>query len=174
MALREIVSDLGADRGIILCEVGFQSGALEAARLTNIQPTSLADLSISARDSIFFAMLSELHVRAENCRVRYWRLSKDVRIAHGLRTGFSPPPVVAGDHLASLALELVAKAYSGQYPVYQETMTDISYLASSTMQLPQRYENAEEIVNVVDTMLSDLERRLASAEAAVTSCGPQF
>lgn len=41
LALREIVSDTGADRGILLCEVGFQSGAIEAANLTNVQVTSL-------------------------------------------------------------------------------------------------------------------------------------
>ena len=34
MALREIVNDLGADRGIILCETGFQRGAVEAANST--------------------------------------------------------------------------------------------------------------------------------------------
>jgi hypothetical protein len=28
LALREIVADAGADRGILLCEAGFQSGAL--------------------------------------------------------------------------------------------------------------------------------------------------
>lgn len=37
MALREIVSDIGADRGILLSESGFQIGALEAASLTNVQ-----------------------------------------------------------------------------------------------------------------------------------------
>ena len=30
MALREIVADIGADRGILLSESGFQSGAIEA------------------------------------------------------------------------------------------------------------------------------------------------
>src|SRR5271169_1004899 len=47
LALREIVSDLGADRGIILCETGFQSGAVEAANLSNVQVTSLAALFVS-------------------------------------------------------------------------------------------------------------------------------
>jgi len=39
-ALREIVSDLGAHRGILLDEPGFQSGALKAAPLTNVQLAS--------------------------------------------------------------------------------------------------------------------------------------
>src|SRR5437773_4481852 len=36
LALRTIVDDTGADRGFIMAESGYQSGALEAARLTNI------------------------------------------------------------------------------------------------------------------------------------------
>lgn len=35
-ALKSIVDDVGADRGIIFCENGFQKGAREAARHTNI------------------------------------------------------------------------------------------------------------------------------------------
>lgn len=36
MALKSIVDDVGADRGIIVSEKGFQSGALDAVRNTNI------------------------------------------------------------------------------------------------------------------------------------------
>jgi hypothetical protein len=44
LALREIVTDLGADRGILLSESGVKSGAKEAARLTNVHISSLASL----------------------------------------------------------------------------------------------------------------------------------
>lgn len=44
LALREIVTDVGADRGILLSEKGFQSGALEAATLTDVRVMSLAQL----------------------------------------------------------------------------------------------------------------------------------
>lgn len=47
MALSAIVQDVGADRGFLLSEIGFQSGAIRAARSTNITLTSLADLSFS-------------------------------------------------------------------------------------------------------------------------------
>jgi restriction system protein len=52
LALREIVSDTGADRGILLAENGYQSGASEAAKLTNVQLTSLAELSDSAEHDV--------------------------------------------------------------------------------------------------------------------------
>ncbi|HQZ98078.1 MAG TPA: restriction endonuclease [Pyrinomonadaceae bacterium] len=48
MALTSIVQDIGADRGFLLSEVGFQSGAILAARSSNITLTSLEDLSASA------------------------------------------------------------------------------------------------------------------------------
>lgn len=47
MALSAIVQDVGADRGFLLSETGFQSGAIRAARSTNITLTSLEDLSFT-------------------------------------------------------------------------------------------------------------------------------
>lgn len=49
LALREIVSDIGADRGILLSETGFQSGTIEAANLTNVQVISLAKVRETAQ-----------------------------------------------------------------------------------------------------------------------------
>ena len=42
--LAEVVKDVGADRGVLLSESGFQSGAARAAKNTNIELTSLKDL----------------------------------------------------------------------------------------------------------------------------------
>jgi hypothetical protein len=55
LALREIVADVGADRGILMAEQGFQRGALDAARLTNVQLTSLANLANTAGHEIGLA-----------------------------------------------------------------------------------------------------------------------
>lgn len=49
LALKSIVDDIGADRGIILSEEGFQSGAYDAARNTNITlVTSLEEFEKTA------------------------------------------------------------------------------------------------------------------------------
>jgi hypothetical protein len=47
-ALAHIVQDVGADRGIMLSEKGFQAGAIRLASSSNITLTSLADLNESA------------------------------------------------------------------------------------------------------------------------------
>ena len=84
LALREIVAELGVDRGILLCEAGFQSGALEAATLTNVHPTSLATLRGTASAEVTAMRVRELYDRIEACRVRYWDIPKGARIAAGL------------------------------------------------------------------------------------------
>ena len=49
LALKSIVEDLGADRGIIVSEAGFQAGARDAARGSNITlVTSLQEFSKTA------------------------------------------------------------------------------------------------------------------------------
>ncbi len=63
LALREIVADLGADRGILLSEEGFQSGAREAANLTNVQVTSIVEMRETASSSIQAMRLRDLYDR---------------------------------------------------------------------------------------------------------------
>jgi len=81
LALREIVADLGADRGILLCEAGFQSGALEAATLTNVHLTSLATLQGTASAEVTAMRVRELYDRIESCRARYWDIPKEVSVS---------------------------------------------------------------------------------------------
>jgi hypothetical protein len=52
LALSEIVKDVGADRAFLLSEVGFQSGAISAARYTNISLTSLEELKNAAFETL--------------------------------------------------------------------------------------------------------------------------
>ncbi|WP_205853046.1 restriction endonuclease [Polaromonas sp. AER18D-145] len=85
LALREIVADAGADRGILLCEAGFQSGAVEAANLTNVRVTSLENVRVIAGGDVSAMRLRELYDRAEACREGYWEIPKSKRIAQGLR-----------------------------------------------------------------------------------------
>lgn len=45
LVLAGVVGDIGADRGLIVSEAGYQAGAIRAAERTNLTLTSLADLS---------------------------------------------------------------------------------------------------------------------------------
>ncbi len=76
LALIAIVQDVGADRGFLLSEVGFQSGALRVAQNTNITLTSIADLRESAQQSLQQAAAAQLHWRMTQVKQQLWRLHK--------------------------------------------------------------------------------------------------
>ena len=165
LALREIVADIGADRGILLAEAGFQSGAVEAATLTNVHVTSLAQLRNTARAEIIAMRLRELHDRADACRERYWSIPKETRIERGLRpdvgtVGYS------GDQVIALVSELISRGFRGAYPIDTDSFPAVAALtALSAFGHARPFTTAEEIISVVEPMIADLETRLTACEA---------
>jgi restriction system protein len=157
LALREILSDLGADRGIILCEAGFQSGAVEAAALTNVQVTSLAALTVSSREAIYAARLRDLYDRTEICRTKYWEIPKEVRIKTGLRFEMGEENLYSGARVIDMASDLITRAFRGRYPIYTEAM--FFYFHNN---IPDRFDSHEDLVAILEPLLSELETKLAA------------
>jgi restriction system protein len=154
LALREIVTDVGADRGILLSEAGFQSGALEAARLTNVHATSLASLKVEASAEIYAVRLRELFDRVQVSKQSYWEISKEERIRRGLRPdvgaeGYSGVEVIA------LGEEVLAQALRGTYPFNSDSVTSFVLLGG-----PRTYASSREVVDILEPMVLELERRL--------------
>ena len=157
LALREIVSDLGADRGILLAEQGFQLGALEAARLTNVQLTSIAELRRLAEPEIYAVRVMELYDRVQDCNSRYWALDKHRRIEAGLRPD-SGASGYSGNVVVALCEDLLKQAMRGAYPV----KTNILY---RSYRLPESFPAVRELYETVSHFIDDLEARLRRAEA---------
>jgi restriction system protein len=158
LALREIIADVGADRGILLAESGFQSGAVEAATLTNVHVTSLADLRSTASAEITAMRLREVYDRVEACRERYWNIPKETRIEAGLRpeigtVGYSSVQII------ELASELMTRAFRGIYPV------EIESVGVLILEHVHRFSSASEILSFVEPMIAELETKLKACEA---------
>lgn len=160
LALREIVADVGADRGILLSETGFQSGAIEAANLTNIQVTSLAEVSATARSDIYAMRLRELYDRIEDCSNRYWDIPKDHRIEHGLRPDVGEW-AYSGARIIELCRDLLSRAFRGLYPVKSRELA-----ALVTPGLPEYFNSPEEVVAAVEPTVVELEKKLDAYEAS--------
>lgn len=159
LALREIVSDTGADRGILLSEAGFQSGAIEAANLTNVQVTSLADLNVTAREQISAVRLRELYDSVEQCKARYWEIPKRKRIADDLRPevgviGYS------GTQVIEICRDLLSRASLGLYPFRCEEFA-IHFIP----QLRRDFQSATQVVQAVSDLIQELETKLSASEA---------
>jgi len=161
LALREIVTDAGADRGILLCEAGFQSGAVEAANLTNVQVTSLAELGVTAREQINAVRLRELYDRVEQASMRYWDIEKQKRIEDGLRPEVGHPGY-SGARAIELCRDLLSRAALALYPFRNEMDT-------FEPNVKQTFSSATEVVQAVENVLDELEQRLAASEATSKS-----
>lgn len=68
LTLRGVVDDVGADRGFLLSERGFDPGAVTAARLTNITLTNLEDLRANAEADIEDLRWGQLYSQVIRCR----------------------------------------------------------------------------------------------------------
>ena len=90
-ALIGIVSDIGADKGILVSEVGFQKGAIDAARLTNIQLITYADLKNAMMADFGALVISNLSqkITALQLRVQKFRI---VQKKSNVLTHFTPRP----------------------------------------------------------------------------------
>lgn len=68
--VKSIASEVGAEKAFILSESGFQSGAVTAAKKTNITLTSLEDLVENARHDLDALLIEELDRRATDLSER--------------------------------------------------------------------------------------------------------
>ena len=162
LGLREIVADTGADRGILLAENGFQSGAAEAAGLTNVHLTSLARARQDASGEVFGMRLSELYDRVEAARERYWSIPKQVRIEHNLRPDV-PDDGYSGAGVISLAEDVLRKGLRGSYPFETDYMSRHAVEA-----FPDHIESVEQLVNCLVPLVSELEKRLSNCLAKIS------
>lgn len=76
MALTSIVQDVGADRGFLLSEVGFQSGAIRAAKTSNITLTSLQDLSFTSEKYSIDALIGSKNIEIEQAKRRLLKMKR--------------------------------------------------------------------------------------------------
>jgi hypothetical protein len=77
-----IVADVGADRGLVFAENGFQAGAIRAARNTNLTLTSLVDFRHNTADEVAAMKVKGLQERItalENKFHSIWDLTEEER-----------------------------------------------------------------------------------------------
>jgi len=158
LALREIVADIGADRGILLSESGFQSGAIEAANLTNVQVTSIAEMRDTAGESINAMRLRELFDRVEICKERYWEIPKEERIKAGLRPDFGGYGY-SGDVIVKLCTDLLNRAFRGKYPFQSDTLESIVHFGED-----KHFESSTEVIDIVDAKITKLLTKIDNYE----------
>ena len=89
LALLAVVQDIGADKGILLSEMGFQSGAIRMSKNTNLLLTSLADLREEIKATFAETVIASLHWRITKVSGELWAIHKLERDGYGTTPAFS-------------------------------------------------------------------------------------
>ena len=161
LGLREIVSDVGADRGILLAEKGFQSGASEAAGKSNVSLTSLAGLRRTASDALNQQRLSAFPLRLAEAHIAYWSIAKSDRIDLGIRPDVGDLGFHGGITLM-IVQDVLLSALAGTFPPYG----NYAFTGGA-----DQIANLDEALNWLESRLSELEEKLATPEALVRRRG---
>lgn len=93
MALASIVDDVGADRGLLLSEKGFQAGAISAAHRSQVKLTSLAELRVDANDEVTAAALASMKRQVHDLLAKLDKVvqAETTRHSHGGGTRYFIP-----------------------------------------------------------------------------------
>lgn len=168
LALRTIVNDVGADRGFIMAESGYQKGAREAAYLSNIQLTSLGDLRETCAQELAMTRVRALYLRSIELGERYWALSKETRIKHGLRNDtYEIPAYSANTVLEASRMALVGAIFHG-FPVrYNELAAALGDhgFRWEAIDGDVIFENPAALADYVSDKLDEIDGLLRKAEA---------
>jgi len=175
LALREIVADTGADRGILLSESGFQAGAKEAATLTNVHLQSLAESEAAASADVAAMRLADLNDRAQKCKHLYWELPKALRIEHGLRPDGGGAMGYSGNSVISLAEATLLKAFNRTYPFAVDPLwraasfrfPEMLTSAEDAAVFPEVMNSPEQVVTYLEPLVAELERKLVACVTAL-------
>jgi len=122
IALLKIVEETGTDKGFIISQKGFQSGALEAAEMSNVRLLTFDELAEVSKE-VFHKDILKTYGRRLNYIVnRYYGHDKFIRIKYGLRHDTYDYNVQFSVHyILMAAAKVLRQAREHQYPIDTET-----------------------------------------------------
>ena len=172
LLLRQIVEEVGANRGFILSESSFQSGALEAANYSNISLISLDRLKDTVSYETGRAKLLSIVDRVDSCIERYWNMKKKDRIDVGLHPEVGAPRYMSCAVFQGVSLT-VRQALIAGFPVVYDKFLAVASGATGNMSrlsdvsLGDPIDTPAELYDILDGELSELESRLEVAELSL-------
>lgn len=165
LGLRTIVDDIGADRGFIISEAGFQSGAYESAENTNVKLKTFDELKMDTRELVEDEILKSYKKRLGLLEIRYWSHKKSIRKDYGLRGEIGGFPVsFSGQGLLRTAHCAVIEAAKKNYPIDLEP-----YHEDKKGELVAH--NFQQLTNWMNLNLNHLDEKILLAEASMIKNG---
>lgn len=121
LTLLAVVQDVGADKGFLVADSGFQSGALRAASNTNLVLTSLETLKVDSETELTLLTISRASSRVEDIMTRLremcWRQEYRTTDRSGGLWGYAPPNYFELIGRLSVIERSLKSAARGDFPV---------------------------------------------------------
>lgn len=152
------MDDIGADRGFIVSNVGFQKGALEAADKTNIKLKTFEELISDTRGFAESEILRGYLERVNLLEDRYWSHSKRTRIEYGLCHDILDYVFTfTGQELLATARSAIMAAEARNYPINPHMVL--------TKHKGEAFaENFQQLCNWLNLNLNHLDERILNTE----------
>jgi hypothetical protein len=151
LTLQSIIQDVGADKGFLLSESGFQAGAVRAAESTNILLTSLETLRADATSELAVLSIDHALRRYEDALSRLRDMTWRREYRRGDRSGglmsYSPPHYFEFVGRTSVLEQSLRSARRGRFPA----MLDID-----AQERPRLTSDLSELLNYADSYLQTL------------------
>lgn len=164
LGLRTIVDDIGADRGFIISESGFQSGAIEASLNTNVKLKTFEELKIDTKGVIESEIIKTYKKRINLLEARYWSHSKSIRKEYGLRGEIWDPLKFSGQILLATIEAAILSAEKREYPINLETFLEVKTGELSA-------NNFQQLCNWLNLNLNLLDEMIITAEIEMQKNG---
>jgi hypothetical protein len=158
LVLQGVVDDVGADRGFLLSESNFQSGAVTAARLSNITLSDLADLRANAHEDLVGLRWQEVYSRLARSNERLRELTVVTKREPTAMMSVLKPGMTSDDfHLRVANLSMIEhgleRAKLRRTPiVYGFNRDDTRKIAASVEDF---LAGASEVLDEIETWLDD-------------------
>ncbi|WP_264273354.1 restriction endonuclease [Duffyella gerundensis] len=157
LAFQAIVQDVGADRGFIISDKGFQRGAIKCVNKSNVSLRTFEDLKKETQDYIQSEIISYYEKRMNLLHKRYWAHPKRIRREYGLRHDLFEESDFSGTTQLNYIGNVIRSAKNNTYPIHTETGLKVSAGEKNINDFHQA-------VNWLNLNLNLLDEQLLNAE----------
>jgi hypothetical protein len=157
LVLAGVMADIGADRGLIVAESGFQAGAIRATANTNITLTSLEDLAV--------------HTEYERTQIQVAAVRSRIAALNELATRcwlWAPPSTPTGGIDINEMIEFAGEIFELTALVLPRVVAD-SYPIVVGSREPTLVSNAVELVEILEPRLDALQQRAEALSRIASS-----
>jgi hypothetical protein len=145
LALQQIVQDVGADRGFLMSESGFQSGTIKSANSSNISLSSLSDLRDMAFEELMKLRLRSVSVKLDDLTKRHYAFMPEDKFSN-----IKSMDIVLGSLANKLLIQTeLFKVHGERFPVFLTTET---------------VNNVKEFVEASERILTKAEEEISQIE----------